>query len=108
MSTLENLIGATLQDPAAAARRAKSSGQRVIGFVGTDVPVELIAAAGAFPWRLPAAADTPTAQADAYLEASFQPQERAIAGQWLSGAFDFVDHVVFTRANDSIQRLYCY
>jgi hypothetical protein len=108
MSTLENLIDATLQDPAAAARRAKSSGQRVIGFVGTDVPVELIAAAGAFPWRLPADAETQTAQADTYLEPSFQPQERAIAQQWLAGAFDFVDAVVFTRANDSIQRLYYY
>ncbi len=108
MSTLEHLIDAALQDPAAAARRAKASGQRVIGFVGTDVPVELIAAAGAFPWRLPAAAETPTALADVYLEASFQPQERALAGQWLWGAFDFVDAVVFTRANDSIQRLYYY
>ena len=108
MSALATLIDAALRDPAAAARRANSSGQRVIGFVGTDVPVELIAAAGAFPWRLPAAADTPTGRADAYLEASFQPQERAIAEQWLSGAFDFIDEVVFTRANDSIQRLYYY
>jgi len=108
MSTLATLIDAALRDPAAAARRAKSNGQRVVGFVGTDVPVELIAAAGAFPWRLPAAAETPTARADAYLEASFQPQERAIAEQWLSGVFDFVDEVVFTRANDSIQRLYYY
>jgi hypothetical protein len=108
VSALEILIDAALQDPAAAARRAKASGQRVIGFVGTDIPVELIAAAGAFPWRLPAAAESPTARADAYLEASFQPQERAIAEQWLAGGFDFVDEVVFTRANDSIQRLYYY
>jgi len=108
MSTLATLVDAALRDPAASARSAKSSGQRVIGFVGMDVPVELIAAAGAFPWRLPASPDTETALADRYLEASFQPQERALAGQWLAGAFDFIDAVVFTRANDSIQRLYYY
>jgi benzoyl-CoA reductase/2-hydroxyglutaryl-CoA dehydratase subunit BcrC/BadD/HgdB len=108
MNTLETLVDAALQDPAAAARRAKSSGQRVIGFLGTDVPEELIAAADAFPWRLPAAAEILTALADQYLEASFQPQERAVAQQWLAGAFDFIDAVVFTRANDSIQRLYYY
>ncbi len=108
MSTLATLVDAALKDPAAAARRAKSGGQRVIGFLGTDVPAELIAAAGAFPWRLPAPAQILTARADGYLEASFQPQERAVAEQWLAGAFDFIDAVVFTRANDSIQRLYYY
>ncbi len=108
MSTLEELLDATLRDPSAAARKARAAGVRVIGIVGGDIPVELILAAGALPLRLTAAGATTSAEADRYLEPSFHPLERSIAQRWLTGELDFMDSVVFTRGSDSAQRLYYY
>jgi hypothetical protein len=109
MNSLLSLVDDALSDPTACARAVRAAGGRVIGFVGTDVPVELIVAADAFPLLLPAqATHRPALRAAAYLEPSFAPLERSIAEQWLGGEFDFVESVVFTRAADSAQRLYYY
>jgi hypothetical protein len=108
MSSLEISVNDALTDPTAPARAVQRAGGRVIGFVGADVPVELIVAADAFPLLLPAQAPGPTPRADAYLEPSFAPLERSIAEQWLRGSFDFLESVVFSRAHDSAQRLYYY
>jgi benzoyl-CoA reductase/2-hydroxyglutaryl-CoA dehydratase subunit BcrC/BadD/HgdB len=106
--TLERLLDECERDVTAAARRASAAGQRVIGFVGADVPVELIDASGAFPLSLAQVGQAPTARADRYLEASFAPQERTIAERWLTGGLDFLSAVVFSRGSDNSQRLYYY
>jgi benzoyl-CoA reductase/2-hydroxyglutaryl-CoA dehydratase subunit BcrC/BadD/HgdB len=97
-----------LQAPLLTARAAASAGQRVIGYVSADVPIELILAANALPVRLRGGPNVPTAHADEYLETAFLPETRAIAEQWLSGELDFIDTVIFPRSNDSSQRLYYY
>ena len=74
-----------------------------------DLPCELIIAAGARPVSLPALADTATPLADRYSESSFfSPAAKSIVDQWLAGRFDFMDAVIFPRANDSLQRTYYY
>jgi len=108
MRALGALLNEAEQDPTAAARRAKAAGQAVIGFVGADVPVELIDAAGAFALSLAPCKPGPTPQADQYLEASFAPLERSIAQRWLSADLNFLDAVVFSRGSDGSQRLYYY
>jgi benzoyl-CoA reductase/2-hydroxyglutaryl-CoA dehydratase subunit BcrC/BadD/HgdB len=108
MKTLEQLLDECEQDPTTAARRAKAAGQPVIGFVGADVPVELIDAAGAFALSLTPSTPGATPEADRYLEASFSRLERSIAQRWLSGALDFLDAVVLSRGSDGSQRLYYY
>jgi benzoyl-CoA reductase/2-hydroxyglutaryl-CoA dehydratase subunit BcrC/BadD/HgdB len=85
-----------------------AQGTRVIGYVGDEIPVELILAAGAVPVRLMARPDTPTQLADRYIEPSFSPESRSIADQWLQGRFDAVEAVIFPRTEDSWQRLYYY
>jgi benzoyl-CoA reductase/2-hydroxyglutaryl-CoA dehydratase subunit BcrC/BadD/HgdB len=97
-----------LQDPLLAARVAAKAGQRIIGYVGADIPVELILAANAVPVRLRGKVNAPTPRADQYLESAFLPETRAIAEQWLSGDLDFLDAVIFPRSSDSSQRLYYY
>jgi hypothetical protein len=82
--------------------------ERVIGYVGAESPVELIIAADALPLRLRGLVDGATPHADEYLERSFVPQSRSIAEQWLTGALDFLEAVVFPRSDDSAQRLYYY
>jgi hypothetical protein len=90
------------------ARKHAADGGRVVGYVGDDIPVELILAAGSLPVRLFGRANAPTPDADRLLESSFVPAIRHIAQQCLSGELDFMDAVVLPRNNDSAQRLYYY
>jgi benzoyl-CoA reductase/2-hydroxyglutaryl-CoA dehydratase subunit BcrC/BadD/HgdB len=108
MSPLERLVHDALENPFAAAQAHVHGGGRAIGYFGSDVPVELIIAAGAFPFRLPSTAAGSVALADRYLESSFAPDVRSIAQQYLDGRFDFLDAVILPRSNDSAQRLYYY
>lgn len=108
MSALARLMAATSADPLQHARRHARSGGRVIGMVGAEVPVELALAAGAMPIVLPAFAGESTPEADRYLEPTFTPQLRSITGQWLRGGLDFMQAVIFSRADDSAQRCYYY
>ncbi len=78
-----------------------------IGFVGSDIPVELLLASGRPFGHLPWRADAPTPAADRWLESSFPGWTRSILEQWFAGAFDGLHAVVFSRADDAAQRL-CY
>lgn len=108
MTGMHTMVDELLADPLGPARERARAGGRVVGYVGVDIPVELITAAGAHALRLPALADIETANADRYLESSFSPAVRRVAEQWLSGAYDFLDAVVLSRSDDSAQRLYYY
>jgi len=100
-------VAQLLRDPLHCVREAAREGQRVIGYVDNDIPVELILAANALPIGLTGVA-APTPHADAYLESSFHPELRGIAECWLAGDFSLLDAVIFPRSNDSAQRLYYY
>jgi benzoyl-CoA reductase/2-hydroxyglutaryl-CoA dehydratase subunit BcrC/BadD/HgdB len=108
MSYLDRIVEDALRDPFAAARAHAQRGERVIGYVGADIPVELIVASHAFPLRLPSFAQANYASADAYLESSFMPEVRSICEQYLQGAFRQLDAIILPRSNDSAQRLYYY
>lgn len=108
-NNLDTLVEKALADPMAAAQEARrDEGARVIGYLGADVPVELIAAADARPLALSGEPAWPCTQSQRYMESSFEPVVRAVAEQWLTGALDFLDAVVLPRSNDSSQRLYYY
>jgi len=95
-------------DPQSVARDAAASGERVVGYVGNDVPVALILASGAVPVRLRASPKVTSSRAEHFVESSFSPELRAVADQWLEGALDHLHSVVFARSDDSGQRLYYY
>lgn len=103
-SSIDRLIA----DPLAEARTLAGAGKRVIGYVGADVPPELILAADAVPVRLRGIPGAPTPRADRYVEPTFSPESRSIAEQWLNGVYDALDAVVLPRTDDSAQRLYYY
>lgn len=104
MTDLDTLVDRTLTDPLAAARAAP----RAIGYVGLDIPEDLLAASGRFAAHLPWDADQATPTADQWLESGFAPWARSILEQWSAGQFDFMEHVIFSRGEDSAQRLYYY
>jgi 2-hydroxyglutaryl-CoA dehydratase, D-component len=108
MSNLEHLVDTALREPLAAARAHAQRGGRVIGYVGADIPVELIIAGNAFPLRLPSFVQSGIGAADSYLESSFMPETCSICEQYLQGAFDFLHSIILPRSNDSAQRLYYY
>ena len=108
MRELSALVDQLLGDPMGSARERARAGERVVGYVGADVPVELVWAAGARAVRLTARVDAETPNAERYLESSFAPALRSITEQWLSRAYDFLDAVVLSRSEDGTQRLYYY
>ena len=59
-----------------------------IGFVGPDVPIEVLLAAGRPFGHLPWRTDAPTPFSDSVLESSFPFWARSLLEQWHSGAFD--------------------
>ena len=105
---LANLLAGLRKDPQSVARAAAANGQRVVGYVGGDIPVALILAANALPVRLRAIGDAATPGADRFVESSFAPALRSIAEQWLTNSLDHLDAVIFSRGDDSSQRLYYY
>lgn len=102
--TLDAQIDAILADPLAHARVAP----RAIGYVGFDIPEDLLAVPGLAACHLPWQAGMATPRADQWVEQSFAPWSRSIIEDWAAGRFDFLDAVVFTRGDDSAQRLYYY
>jgi len=93
-----------LANPLALARQAG----RAIGFVGLDIPAEILAAPGIFAAHLPWQRGRVTPWADRWLEDSFAGWARCIVEDWANGDFDFMESVVFTRGDDTSQRLYYY
>jgi benzoyl-CoA reductase/2-hydroxyglutaryl-CoA dehydratase subunit BcrC/BadD/HgdB len=108
MNELHSIVENALAEPLGAARSFSQSGGRVVGYVGAEVPVELLVASHVFPVRLAGDAQASTVTADRYLESGFSPLIRSIAEQYLRGQLDFLDAIVLPRSNDSAQRLYYY
>jgi len=104
MSTLESLLDSILADELAAARAA----ERAIGYVGCDIPIDLLLASGRYACHLPWLADRRTPFSDRWLETSFMPWARSMLEDWAAGRFDFFECVIFFRGDDSAQRLYYY
>ena len=104
MSALDKRVDAILAEPLAPARAA----ERAIGHVGLEIPDDLLAASGRFVTHLPWSIDRPTPRADSWLESSFPVGARSIVEDWADGRFDFLEAVLFTRGEDSSQRLYYY
>ena len=104
MSTLENALDAVLADPLTRV----AAPERAIGYVGGDVPLDLLLAATRPAMHLPWNVDRPTPFADRWLEGRFPLWARSMLEDWSAGRFDALAQVVFTRGNDVAHRLYYY
>jgi hypothetical protein len=96
----ESLLLQPLQNP--------PGGPAALGFIGTDVPIEVLLASGRPFGHLPWRTDSKTPWADRWLESGFPGWARSILQQWHDGAFDALHAVVFSRADDASQRLFYY
>ncbi len=94
-----------VNDPGDYARRLKKeSGKKIVGYVCSYVPEEMILAAGAHPLRLFGAGEN-ASLADSHLQAYCCSLVRGILEEGLSARAGFLDGMVFPHTCDSVQRL---
>ncbi|GAB3577535.1 hypothetical protein GCM10027445_43270 [Amycolatopsis endophytica] len=78
----------------------------VIGYVGADVPVELITAAGARPLRLSGRPGADRTLGDRYLGRGLDPAVRSLLSRLLAGEFGHLDGLVVSRDCEASGRLF--
>ena len=88
------------------ARTRKDMGQKVIGWVCTFVPEEIIYVAGMFPFRVVGGANTETPLANAYLYSNNCSFSRQCLEEGLNKNLDFLDGFVTANSCDHIRRLF--
>lgn len=91
-----------------AARRWKEKGGKVVGYVYTSVPEEIIVAAGFLPIMITGNPTMSTEAGDKYMEDYFCPFVRSVHNLFVMGKYDFLDLAIFPHTNDSIKRCYFY
>ena len=94
------------QDYSCRAKELKKQGERVLGYLCALTPVEIITAAGFFPFRLKGSVHEPITKADAHMETIVCPLIRSCFDLALKGRYDFLDGIIIPHACDSITRSY--
>ena len=83
----------------------KEAGKKIIGYVCSHVPEELIAAAGFYPYRLRGIETLSTAIGETYFGPFICSCPKAILQNAGMGRFSFLDGAVMVQACDSMRRL---
>lgn len=88
------------------AKEWKRQGKGIVGVCDTDIPEEIIFAAGMLPWRI-----TGTWRGDVPLANIYRPVNTDVycthvLQSVLAGELDFLDGIVFSREDDDMRRLY--
>jgi hypothetical protein len=105
MTAIETRLDDILAHPM---RAALGSGPRAFGYVGLDIPPDLLSAPGRVSCHLPWRKHASTPRASSWLETSFPGWAFSIVEDWAAGAFESFQHVVFSRGDDASHRLYYY
>lgn len=79
-----------------------------IATVGPDIPQDLLEATGRYAGPLGWTIDRDFPRAEQWMESKFPLWAKSILEDWAAGAFDHLETVVFSRSDDSAQRLYYY
>ncbi|MBQ9889827.1 MAG: 2-hydroxyacyl-CoA dehydratase [Firmicutes bacterium] len=88
---------------------AKKKGKTVIAVFGSDVPVEILHAAGMLPVQVYGGKNLDLTAADKYLEYAFDPCIRSQFEKMVDGTYsNLVDFVVMSRSSDALTRVFYY
>jgi len=88
------------------ARELKDQGQKIIAYLCSLVPVEIITAAGCVPFRIRGDVHEPITKGDTNLETIACPFLRSCFDVSLKGRYDFSDGLIIPHACDSMARTY--
>ncbi len=87
----------------------RSSGRKVVGELGCDVPDEILIGGGMLPVRVYADPGKPLTETDRYLEYAFDPIVRAQFEKIVDGTYDSqIDALAISNSTDVLIRIYLY
>ncbi|MBU4350591.1 2-hydroxyacyl-CoA dehydratase family protein [bacterium] len=82
----------------------KSIKKPIMGWVCTYTPIEIIIAAGFYPYRILPTTDP--SLANSYLDSNFCPYVRSCLGEALGKRPEYVDNLIIVNSCDAMRRLY--
>jgi hypothetical protein len=103
MSGIEEQLSAVLGNPL-----RDAAGGGALGYVGLDIPPDLLLAGNAVSCHLPIRLPRDSSRTAGWLESSFPPWAHSILESWWEEEFACFDHVIFSRGDDVSHRLYYY
>jgi benzoyl-CoA reductase/2-hydroxyglutaryl-CoA dehydratase subunit BcrC/BadD/HgdB len=106
MPTALEELEAHATDRMDAARAWRAGGSPVVGYMGADVPVEILTAAGALGVRLCGEPGTEHGVGERYLGRGIDPAVRSVLTRLVEGGFDGLDAVVVSRDCEASARLF--
>lgn len=107
MSVLQELVSAYEQRDRVALEWKEQGGQ-VVGCLGSDVPEELLLAAGILPVRVCGDPEADLERADPYIEHAFSPRVRSQFLRIIEGSYSYLDHLVVASSSDALVRVFYY
>jgi benzoyl-CoA reductase/2-hydroxyglutaryl-CoA dehydratase subunit BcrC/BadD/HgdB len=107
VSALDELARA-YRERDAAALEWKAQGGLVVGCLGSDVPGELLVAAGILPIRVCGDPDADLGDADRYIERAFDPRVRSMFMRIIDGYYSYLDHLIISSSSDALVRVFYY
>ena len=105
MSTIEAKLDDILAHPLRAAWNCEGGAW---GYVGLDIPADVLGVPGRVSCHLPWRKQATTPVAAQWLEPSFPGWAFSIVEDWADGRFNCFEQVVFSRGEDAAHRLYYY
>jgi benzoyl-CoA reductase/2-hydroxyglutaryl-CoA dehydratase subunit BcrC/BadD/HgdB len=99
-------LAAHYQQRDRAARAWRASGGKVVGYAGSDTPVELIEAAGMLPVRVCGDPLGATDLAERYLGPTGDAPLRSLLNRLLDGSYDYLDYLVIARDSEGLVLLF--
>jgi len=101
-----NTVEKYYKDYGLRAKELKEEGKKVIGYVCSFVPLEIITAAGCIPFRVRGNVHEPITTGDTLLETIVCPYYRSCFDLSVKGKYDFLSGVVIPHGCDSMVRSY--
>ena len=94
------------QDYGFRAKELKNEGKKIIGYICSFVPLEIITAAGCVPFRIRGDIQEPITKGDTLLETIVCPFVRSCFDLAVKGKYDFLEGIAIPHACDSMTRSY--
>jgi len=105
-TSIFNTIEKYYKDYGLRAKELKKEGKKIVGYVCSFVPLEIITAAGCIPFRVRGNIHEPITKGDTLLETIVCPYYRSVFDLSVKGKYDFLSGLVIPHGCDSMVRSY--
>ena len=105
-SSILTTVGKYYEDYGLRAKELKKEGEKIIGYICSFVPLEIIAAAGCIPFRVRGNVNEPVTKGDTLLETIVCPYYRSCFDLSVKQKYDFLSGMVIPHGCDSMVRSY--